>query len=252
MWVAVGADADVDVVDDDLAEAVDDQVDRPDVRRPRHPAAPRGRAGCRCRGRSRCRCPAGTSPTTVSVSSWRRCSAATPRAGCRPAGHHDPAAPRRCGAPSSRPVRRSRPPRRRWLAAAPQRRVEALLVLLPASELVISSIGSTGRRVPRPARAGFRAARAGRGRSPAPAALANVALQEPGCCCASGPRVCGASTRHAHRSPRPVKEVPDARDRDPRRPVGRRGQGQGDRPARVDHGLLREDVAETMPGTRSW
>ena len=125
------AGADVDVVDHDLADLVDDQVDRAGPR-PRPAAAPRPRcrAGCPSPGRSRCRCRAGSARARRRSRSLRRCSAAT--TACRlpspPATtivREPRGAARRRARPGSR-SRRPRPtPRRSSDASAP---VERLLV----------------------------------------------------------------------------------------------------------------------------
>ena len=103
----LGAGADVDVVDDDLADLVDDQVDR---RAPRRRGAagppPRGRAGCRCRGRSRCRCRAGSAPPRARRGRCGGGARTRRRAGCR---RRPP--PRSAG---SRPGAARRRARRGW------------------------------------------------------------------------------------------------------------------------------------------
>ena len=109
-----------------------------------------------------------------------------PRAGCRrrrpprPGGRRGGAARRR-----ARPGWRSRRPRRRWPPAAPSGRCSRVSSsALPASELVISSSGFHGAETTARGRASRRGSGQRRRRQErARRRSANVASQEPRCCC---------------------------------------------------------------------
>ena len=149
------------------------------------------------------------------------------------AGDHDPSRAGRgggrrrarpgAGGVRPRPSVDRRAARRAPRPATPRRRV-------PASLLVITR--SAGRTASDPSRIAA-------GGSPRTAVFGSAASQEPRYLCRGFACV---NREGAH----------DARDRDRRRPVGRRGQGQGDRPARAAGSTTSSSsTAATTPATRS-
>ena len=156
--------------------------------------------------------PIGSRPTTASFRSWRRYSAAI--TACRlpsPPGHHDP--PRRRALEHAVQLAgiggRLDLDRARARGGCRGRAWRASSSAVPASSLVITSRGSTGRTLAetrrRPGSPGGVWSRPHEA-LPAPMARAGVTF--------------------------PSRRRSDARDRGPRSPVGRRGQGEGHRPAR--------------------
>ena len=158
---------------------------------------------------------------TASLRSLRRCSAAT--TACRlpsPPATTIVREPARCSTPSSSPgFDVAVTSTDAWSKSDASARSRVSSSAVPAPRLVITSSGSTRRTLAeRPAASG--------------PALVAWRRKSPGGCC----RGClyflvstGSPTLVLDRR---REGGGDARDRDPRCPVGRRGQGQGDRPAR--------------------
>ena len=159
-----------------------------------------------------------------------------PRAGCR--RRRPPrsvATPARWSTPSSSPGSEValHLDRRAARGGSPGPRSRASSSAVPASPFVITRRGSTRRTL---------------AEASEPAVVPPVGYGR------DRTRPCRAPCRDRGRSYR-AEEVRDARDRGPRRPVGRRGQGQGHRPARHHRDRSTTSsapAAATTPATPSW